>query len=1154
MSNDIELDEFKIGNFEPEDYKSFYIEASAGTGKTYTVMEIVKKLIKEGITLDKILIVTYTEKAVGELKDRIRKEIGKAKCDPSCGKEDTDKFEEAYKSVSSAPIFTIHSFCQETLKKASFLASVPADLSMIDDANVMSMLEEKFRDEYADDFDKGEYKISDILKGNSGLRDILKTAVDKYYLKKDGTEDKKIVSLADESPEGSGLTSEKKYIRDKIKEVYKEWLLKKESCGCQSYNDMIRNMHESVCENEGDNALVKYLRGKYSYAIIDEFQDTNKKQWDIFSTVFFGKEECVDGHAIHAIVVVGDPKQSIYSFQGADITVYEEAKDEIKAGYRLSCNYRSTDKMIEACNYLVGGQGRDKFFDIDNIGFTKSECPKDKKKPDAKYCGNEVEPIWLAVKKSEDPNQSPAFGFADEWDFAKFAAGAISDCCSKGEDGKTKLQIFSKEKGREKELTDVGYGDFAILYKQKSELAPIISELKKRKIPYIRYKDKGLFAGKECADWIAMLEALDAVDYADYNRKFLNKVLFSKFFGKELKELYGNEFDCPECSERRKLQDWRELARNRNWLKLIESIFDGSGIEVRLAEQKDYDMLGRYRQIGAYVVEYLSKGNASLVDCIEHLSALADAGSKEETEDEDGNIVEIGTDSKCVQVMTIHASKGLEFPVVISVAGFKGKNTKIPHCWQGHVDDELKIGSQSYKEFRDLRLKERDDDTIKPLKKELKEHGYKITKDVYAIDIIKDEEEKIGKEIEKEALDGKNIAYVSEMEQYQEFRRLFYVAYTRASSLLILPYYDYINANGRTQDQKPYYSFLAARFGELVQNKYSGHVRVCDCSDFFNPYPKTESPDDSANVSDDRTHSNPALKTVKEKVRDLETFKQSYSSLSKVKAGISSLDEKPVWKAGDSFDGEVVEQADANNKIKFSGAYFGTALHEIFEKCVFEDFALDNENNTQFVEDIMKHHGFIGSDDDMKAVIGMVYSSVRAVLPKIEGPEFSNGSIRLADLKSEDCIKEGEFLFNMAGASRGGYWGRSYCNGFMDLVFRWKDNDSYRYCVLDYKSDKLDNPEHYSDPAKLKEKIDSEYSIQRVLYSYCLVQWLGRIYDLSPDEAFEEHFGGVYYLLARGTVAGKQNGIYAQTWGSYEDLKDAYERIKSLRNKEEEGE
>ncbi len=1147
-----DLKDFDINEFNPGEYKSFFIEASAGTGKTYTVMEIVKKLISTGITLDRILIVTYTEKAVGELKDRIRKEISKAKSNSSCSDDDKEKFEKAYESVSSAPIFTIHSFCQETLKKASFLASVPADLSMVDDANVMNMLEEKLRDEYAEDFGKGEYEISDILKGNSGLRDILKAAVDKYYLKKDGEEDEKIVSLAAESKGDCGLTSEKEYIRGKIKEVYKEWLLKKGGCGCQSYNDMIRDMHESVCENEGKNALVEYLRDKYSYAIIDEFQDTNKKQWDIFRTIFFGGKDHVKEHAL---VVVGDPKQSIYSFQGADVTVYEQAKNEIKAGYRLSCNYRSTDKIINACNHLVGGGGCNKFFDIDNISFTESKCPAEgNKKPDAEYCGNKVKPIWLAAKTSEGSNQPPAFEFADEWDFARFAAGAILDCCSKDEDGKTKLRIFSKEKGKENELTNVGYGDFAILYKQKSELAPIISELKKRKIPYIRYKDKGLFAGKECADWIAMLEALDAVDYADYNRKFLNKVLFSKFFGKELEDLYENKFDCPECSERRRLQDWRELARNRNWLKLIESIFDGSGIEVRLAKQKDYDMLGRYRQIGAYVVEYLSKGNASLADCIEHLSALADAGSKEETEDEDGNIVEIGTDSKCVQVMTIHASKGLEFPVVISVAGFKGKNPNIPHCWQGHVDGELKIGSQSYKEFRDLRCKERDDDTIKPLKKELKEQGYKITKDDYAINKIKEKEEEIRKEIEKYAAGGENIACVSEKEQDQEFRRLFYVAYTRASSLLILPYYDYINANGRTQDQKPYYSFLADRFGELVQNK-PDYVRIFDCNEFTGTCSDPESSEDSAKVTNDWKPDNPALKTVKEKVRDLETFKQSYSSLSKVKAGISSLDEKSVWKAGDDSYGDgVVKQADANNKIKFSGAYFGTALHEIFEKCAFEDFARDNESNAQFVEDVMKRHGFIGSDDDMKTVVGMVYSSVWAVLPKIKGSGFSSGSIRLADLKSEDCIKEGEFLFNMAGAFREGYWGRSYCNGFMDLVFRWKDEDSYRYCVLDYKSDKLDNPKHYSDRDKLKEKIDSEYSIQRVLYSYCLVQWLGRIYDLSPDEAFEEHFGGVYYLLARGTVEGKQNGIYAQTWKSYEDLEKAYEGIKSLRNKEEEGE
>ena len=90
---------------------------------------------------------------------------------------------------------------------------------------------------------------------------------------------------------------------------------------------------------------------------MDEFQDTNQNQWDIFKTVFLDSSE-------NYIIVVGDPKQSIYSFQGADLEVYKSARNAIcqENPYRLATNYRSTNEMVEACNALFSGNY---FTDID---------------------------------------------------------------------------------------------------------------------------------------------------------------------------------------------------------------------------------------------------------------------------------------------------------------------------------------------------------------------------------------------------------------------------------------------------------------------------------------------------------------------------------------------------------------------------------------------------------------------------------------------------------------------------------------------------------------------------------------------------------------------------------------------------------------------
>ena len=154
-----EQKEFKIGKFETD--KSLFIEASAGTGKTYTIQLMVAKMLSEiekGISLKKILIVTYTEKAAGELKDRIRKKINEVlekhkidKDEPELNESQLAAFRKAYQDVDNAAIFTIHSFCQKALKEYAYDAGRPFDMTMVDDAAVEDFVEKLIRDRWAGD-------------------------------------------------------------------------------------------------------------------------------------------------------------------------------------------------------------------------------------------------------------------------------------------------------------------------------------------------------------------------------------------------------------------------------------------------------------------------------------------------------------------------------------------------------------------------------------------------------------------------------------------------------------------------------------------------------------------------------------------------------------------------------------------------------------------------------------------------------------------------------------------------------------------------------------------------------------------------------------------------------------------------------------------
>ena len=115
----------------------------------------------------------------------------------------------------------------------------------------------------------------------------------------------------------------------------------------------------------------------------------------------------------------------------------------------------------------------------------------------------------------------------------------------------------------------------------------------------------------------------------------------------------------------------------------------------------------------------------------------------------------------------------------------------------------------------------------------------------------------------------------------------------------------------------------------------------------------------------------------------------------------------------------------------------------------------------------------------------------------------------------------------------------------MDLVFRRiiPETGKEVYCVLDWKSDFFEGKD-YSNVRELASHTNNRYPIQRVLYSYSLVKWLCSFYaDESEEEVFENHFGGIYYVYVRGTVAGSCSGIYARTWKNWQELEAAFKTI-----------
>ena len=1074
----------------------YYRDASAGTGKTYWIVktklaEIYNKkddLHKNGIDYDfsNILIVTFTEKAAGELRNRIREKYS-----------DYDKVDEMH-------IFTIHSFCQHVISEYAAHVGKPSELSLVDaESDADSFIQKWIRDvlpfnqSFSQLFsDLKTLRKKDFSENVRNLRRDLSKAIQTYEpgIVIESKTDEKKLSYSD-ILSATIINEANKSVR-LVEYLYNKWNEDKASRKVQTYNDMITGVYDAITRE--NSLLLKEMKAKYKVAIIDEFQDTNQLQLDIFSSIFDDKD--------HSLFVVGDPKQSIYAFQGADVDVYISATTNnlrpIKDKNSL-INRRSSSEMIDGCNLLFSTENF--FGEGSNIEFKTSDKPENNRN-------------GILMELNGDCNAGP-FWFPDtevnEYEFARFAVDRIVFCCSKTTNGKTNLQIPRKEEIYENgktiekwKLDNVTLRDFAILARVSSEMKPIEQELRRRGIPYVKYKDRNLFNGLECQNWISMLNAIDADDFSGQSKRILSEVLYTKFFNVPINEVDDEKYSLPSHPNRKLLLRWHDMCRGKRWTEMIESIYQNSRLEESLVYEDKLQSLIKFRQIGNFILEYLYVNCCSLPDVCEKLSSLSARNNEDE-----GSLVERGTDKDCIQIMTIHAAKGLEFPIVIPVAGFKGRNNKIPQVYTYHQSGHRCIGFSQEKK------------------------NEKSAKDNYWD------------------------------EQMQEWRRLFYVAYTRAKELMILPIYkkwDLKNNNNKEND----FQFLKDSFDNYLAVEDNKYLRF--------PVPKDGNSNahiQSPEIIDNEGVINQLniISEISESSRKLSVFKHSYSSLShprkkKVSQIGSDKDlqetEQTKTESLKEFDSIAVsysvfkgeESKDITDAKDPKGTDFGIAVHEVFQKTVFK--MLDTLHQAScssdsydkdleiLITDCFTKQGIKLDEDGLivDKTKEIVRNTLNAKLPEIRGNMINeNYFFKLCELDENKKRVEAEFY--LVPDDQAVF--KNYCNGFVDLIF---ERERY-YSIVDWKTDTKTSdgkPIDYASSESLKNRVDESYSIQRVLYSYCLIKWLKQWYPEDDEERiFNERFGGIYYVFVRGCVKDKRNGIYAQTWESWNDLKAAFNEIKS---------
>ena len=566
------------------------IVAGAGSGKTRVLTSRVAYLLASGVDPSRILALTFTKKAAGEMKERIALMVGE-------------------KRARRVVMGTFHSVFVRFLRGYASVLGYPEQFTIYDTSDSQSAMKVCLKELNLDQ-DKN-YKPKDVLARISNAKNNLVTW-DRYASREDL------------------LQADRRAQRGKMAEIYKLYQQKLKASGVMDFDDILVNMN--ILLRDSQEAL-QDLASRFSYIMVDEYQDTNFSQYVILKKLAI----------LHRnICVVGDDSQSIYAFRGAKIeNILNFKKDypECKI-VRLERNYRSTRIIVEAANSVIAH----------NEGRIPKECYSE---------GDQGEKI------------------------------RVLDCMTDAEESALVVQEIVNRMRTDR----AQYRDFAILYRTNSQSRSLEECLRRRNIPYMIYSGNSFFERQEVKDLMAYFKlAVNPLDDESF-RRAVNKPArgigdttitalsdFARLRGLSLfKAVFAEELlTVLRDAVVRKLRDFclmidkfAQAVPNEEAASLAKRIADESGIYPMYKADTSVEGMSRtanveelINSVAAYVDELVEEAQnngdevpvVTLGDYLENVSLLSNVDVP--TEEDDTNRVAL---------MTVHSAKGLEFPYVFIV-------------------------------------------------------------------------------------------------------------------------------------------------------------------------------------------------------------------------------------------------------------------------------------------------------------------------------------------------------------------------------------------------------------------------------------------------------------------------------------------------------
>lgn len=848
-----------------------------------------------------------------------------------------------------------------------------------------------------------------------------------------------------------------------------EMRVRKEQAKQQSYDDLIGGLATALRGGSGD-ALARAVRDKYQAALIDEFQDTDPQQWEIFHRVFGqGRDRW--------LFLIGDPKQAIYGFRGADVSTYVRAAGSADHKHDLDTNYRSESGLVRAINTVFTWAGKQTVFLENGISF--EEVKPAGKADEAPFTldGKHPPPLQVWCWK---PAKSPV-GIREAFEQLPVSVAAEIS------------RLLSNPSCRLKDR--LRPRDIAVLVESHRQGGSIKEALHALGIPAVELATSSVLATDEARELHWILAGI----LEPGRENAVKSALTTNALGWTADRLLEETADQEKWQHAlQRFAGYRESWMRDGFFAMFSRLLRDEKIIENLLRFADGERRITNLLHLAELLESAAKDRhmapAQLLQWIEARRLDADTAPEEYQ-------LRLESDEDAVRIVTIHASKGLEYPVVFCPflqkdAGLKpikqNGTTVISEVIQYH-------DAGSYQRVWDLGL--------------------------------------------PPAPDGRQRA---KRENLAEKMRLLYVALTRAQHRCYL-----VSAAYHQKNSTPLAWLLQTNksgAGDPVQALDDNKPEAGEWKSLWNAIaaaavnPRTgQSP---IAVDDLPTEAGQAwipdsLQTDTGGPRSCQRtgihpswYLSSFSQLSSrilSKQAVLETDEpghdEPPAVMDLSTESGPVDPPSGIFALP-GGARTGECLHQILERFDFGS-PTASPANAGLVSATMEAYGFF--DDSHRAAVSDMLDRLRMTSLDRDNPDFTLSRIpaghRLAELEFHlpaaacDGARLIHAIRNPASAGQSATVRssspaqcHSFLKGFIDLVLKFED----RFYVLDWKSNRLGNRiEDYHETAMEQAIAESFYDLQYHLYTLALDKYL-RL--RLPDYDFEKHYGGVRYVFLRGVT------------------------------------